>query len=35
MLHNLVRRVKAKLEPAPGGPHYLHSRRGVGYRLTP
>ena len=35
MLHNLVRRVKAKLEPAPGRPRYLHSRRGVGYRLTP
>jgi len=34
MLHNLVRRVKAKLEPVPGRPHYLHSRRGVGYRLT-
>jgi DNA-binding response OmpR family regulator len=34
MLHNLVRRVKRKLEPAPGRPRYLHSRRGVGYRLT-
>jgi non-specific serine/threonine protein kinase len=34
MLHNLVRRVKRKLEPAPGGPRYIHSRRGIGYRLT-
>ena len=25
MLHNLVRRVKAKLEPAPGRPRYLHA----------
>jgi hypothetical protein len=35
MLHNLVRRVKRKLEPAPGGPRYIRSRRGIGYRLTP
>ena len=35
MLHNLVRRVNAKLAPAPGGPRALHSVRGVGYRLTP
>jgi len=34
MLHNLVRRAKSKLEPAPGRPRYLHSRRGVGYSLT-
>jgi DNA-binding response OmpR family regulator len=35
MLHNLVRRVNAKLAPAPGGPRALRSVRGVGYRLTP
>jgi DNA-binding response OmpR family regulator len=35
MLHNLVRRTKAKLEVTPAGPPLLRSVRGIGYRLTP
>jgi hypothetical protein len=35
MLYQLVRRVKAKLEPQPGRPRYLHNVPGFGYRLAP
>jgi hypothetical protein len=35
MLHQVMHRVKAKLEPEPTRPRYLHSVPRVGYRLTP
>ena len=35
MLYQLVRRVKAKLEPEPAHPRYLHNVPGFGYRLAP
>jgi DNA-binding winged helix-turn-helix (wHTH) protein len=35
MLYQLVRRVKAKLEPDPAHPRYLHNVPGFGYRLAP
>ena len=34
LLHTTVRRLRRKIEADPSGPHYVLTRRGIGYLLT-